>query len=70
MGTYGAVLTACRTDSFAMCGNFRRGDVIVEVDGALVRSIQDLSKVANRVSPCWTVTFIRGGERITSTFPG
>lgn len=69
-GAYGAVLTSCRTDGFAMCGNFRPGDVIVEVDGVPVRSIQNLSKVANRVSPRWTVTFIRGGEQVTSTFPG
>lgn len=69
-GAYGAVVASCRTDGFAMCGNFRRGDVIVVIDGAPVRSIQDLSKVANKVSPHWTVTFIRGGERVTSTFPG
>lgn len=69
-GTYGAVMASCRTDGFAMCGNFQRGDVVIEVDGAPVRSIQDLSRVANRVSPRWTVTSIRGGERVTSTFPG
>ncbi|MCJ2087629.1 PDZ domain-containing protein [Methylobacterium sp. E-005] len=70
VGTYGAVKASCQADGFAMCGIFQRGDVVVEVDGAPVRSIQDLGRVANRVSPRWTVTFIRGGERVTSTFPG
>lgn len=69
-GAAGAVVASCRTDGFAMCGNFRRGDVIVEVDGTPVRNIQDLSKVANKVSPRWAITFIRGGERVTSMFPG
>jgi S1-C subfamily serine protease len=69
-GAYGTVLTSCRTDGFAMCGNFRPGDVILQVDGASVRRIQDLSKVADRVSPRRTVTVIRGGVRVTSTFPG
>lgn len=56
-------------DGFAMCGNFQRGDAVVEIDETSVEDIQDLSKGSNKVGPRWAVTFIRSGERGTSMFP-
>jgi len=49
---------------------FRRGDVIVTVNEQVIAKTRDLEKAAGESSRTWTVTILRGGQRISAEFRG
>jgi serine protease Do len=65
-GPAGALVTGVSPGSGAEASGIQVGDVIVEVDGVAVRSIQDVAAQVRRHRPGDTVTIalLRAGERI------
>jgi Do/DeqQ family serine protease len=49
---------------------FRRGDVIVTVNEQPIAKTRDLEKAAGDSSRTWSVTILRGGQRISAEFRG
>jgi Do/DeqQ family serine protease len=49
---------------------FRRGDVIVTVNEQPIAKTRDLEKAAGESSRTWSVTILRGGQRISAEFRG
>ena len=49
---------------------FRRGDIIVSVNGREIEKTRDLDHAAGIPSPTWRVRIRRGGQQITAVFSG
>jgi Do/DeqQ family serine protease len=56
--------------SIAARYGFRRGDVIVTVNGEPIAKTRDLERAAGETTRAWTVTIVRGGQRISAEFRG
>jgi S1-C subfamily serine protease len=49
---------------------FRRGDIIVSVNGRDIDKTRDLDRAAQNPSPAWRIQMRRGGQQITAVFSG
>jgi Do/DeqQ family serine protease len=47
---------------------FRRGDIVVAINGERINRTRDLERLAKDVSRVWRVTILRGGQQITGNF--
>src|ERR1700736_2596078 len=57
-------------NSIAARYGFRRGDVIVMVNGEAIAKTRDLARAAGEATRTWSVTILRGGQRISAEFRG
>ena len=57
-------------NSIAARYGFRRGDVIVIVNGEPIAKTRDLERAAGEATRTWSVTILRGGQRISAEFRG
>jgi Do/DeqQ family serine protease len=57
-------------NSIAARYGFRRGDVIVMVNGEPIAKTRDLERAAGEATRTWSVTILRGGQRISAEFRG
>jgi S1-C subfamily serine protease len=57
-------------NSVAARYGFHRGDVIVMVNGEPIAKTRDLERAAGEASRTWSVTILRGGQRISAEFRG
>jgi Do/DeqQ family serine protease len=57
-------------NSIAARYGFRRGDVIVTVNGESIAKTRDLERAAGEATRTWSVTIVRGGQRISAEFRG
>jgi Do/DeqQ family serine protease len=57
-------------NSIAARYGFRRGDVIVTVNGEPIAKTRDLERAAGEASRTWSITILRGGQRISAEFRG
>jgi len=57
-------------NSIAARYGFRRGDVIVIVNGEPIGKTRDLERAAGEATRTWSVTILRGGQRISAEFRG
>jgi Do/DeqQ family serine protease len=47
---------------------FRRGDIVVAINGERINRTRDLERLARDASRVWRVTILRGGQQITGNF--
>ncbi|CAO4172342.1 putative periplasmic serine endoprotease DegP-like [Methylorubrum aminovorans] len=66
----GVAVTAVDDGSLAGRAGFRKGDVIVAVNGMPIASTKDLDRLTQRNLGLWEVAIKRGGEVLTSVFGG
>jgi Do/DeqQ family serine protease len=66
----GVAITNIADDGFAANVGFRKGDVIVEVNGQKIGRTSDLEKVARESSRLWRITVLRGGQQISVVLGG
>jgi Do/DeqQ family serine protease len=66
----GVAITNIADDGFAANVGFRKGDVIVEVNGQKIGRTSDLEKVAREPSRLWRITVLRGGQQISVVLGG
>lgn len=66
----GVAVTLVDEGSFAARAGFRKGDVIVAINGIPITSTKDLERATQRNSGMWEVSINRGGEVLTSVFGG
>jgi Do/DeqQ family serine protease len=57
-------------NSIAARYGFRRGDVIVMVNGEPIAKTRDLERAAGEAKRTWAITIVRGGQRISAEFRG
>jgi Do/DeqQ family serine protease len=57
-------------NSVAARYGFQRGDVIVTVNDQPIAKTRDLERAAGESTRTWTVTILRGGQRISAEFRG
>jgi S1-C subfamily serine protease len=60
----GVVIVDLEDDSAAASLGFAKGDIIREVNGAEIKSAEDLEKAASRRTRLWRFTFVRDGQTI------
>ncbi len=66
----GVVVLDVPDGSVAARYGFRRGDVVVSVNDQPIARTRDLEKAAREQSRAWSVTILRGGQRISAEFRG
>ncbi|WP_342148903.1 Do family serine endopeptidase [Methylorubrum sp. SB2] len=66
----GVAVSAVEDGSLANRAGFKKGDVIVAVNGMPVTSTKDLDRLTQRSFGLWEVSINRGGETLTSVFGG
>ncbi|WP_232630733.1 DegQ family serine endoprotease [Methylobacterium sp. Leaf118] len=66
----GVAISAVEEGSLANRAGFKKGDVIVAVNGTPVASTKDLDRLTQRSFGLWEVSINRGGEVLTSVFGG
>ena len=66
----GVVVIDVPDNSIAARYGFRRGDVIVIVNGEPIAKTRDLERAAGEATRTWSVTILRGGQRISAEFRG
>jgi Do/DeqQ family serine protease len=66
----GVVILEVQPGSPADSLGFRRGDVIVSVNGDGIDKTRELEQAATRQGATWRVQILRGGQRITAVFSG
>lgn len=66
----GVAVTAVEEGSLANRAGFRKGDVILAINGMPVPSTKDLERLTQRSLGLWEVSINRGGEVLTSVFGG
>lgn len=70
-GLQGAVVVDVGEGSVAReIGFFRKGDVIVAVNGEKVSQTSDLDRVASQPSRFWRITIVREGQTFSVAFGG
>ena len=57
-------------NSIAARYGFHRGDVIVTVNGEQIAKTRDLERAAGEALRAWSVTIVRGGQRISRELRG
>ena len=66
----GVVVLDIDTGSYASNIGFRRGDIIVSVNGKHIEKTADLDQIARQQSRTWRVIINRGGQQISAVFNG
>jgi Do/DeqQ family serine protease len=66
----GVAVSAVEDGSLANRAGFKKGDVIVAINGIPVASTKDLDRLTQRSFGLWEVSINRGGEVLTSVFGG
>jgi Do/DeqQ family serine protease len=66
----GVVVLDIDTGSYASNIGFRRGDIIVSVNGKHIDKTADLEQIARQQSRTWRVIINRGGQQISAVFNG
>jgi Do/DeqQ family serine protease len=66
----GVVILDIDAGSYASNVGFRRGDVIMAVNGEKIAKTRDLARAAETPSRTWRVIIRRGGQKISAVFNG
>jgi len=66
----GVAIAAVEDGSFAQRAGFRKGDVIVAINGATITSTKDFERIGRNSYGAWEVSINRGGEVLTSVLGG
>jgi S1-C subfamily serine protease len=66
----GVVILDIDAGSYASNVGFRRGDVIVAVNGEKIAKTGDLARITGAPSRSWRVILRRGGQQISAVFNG
>jgi Do/DeqQ family serine protease len=66
----GVVILDVDAGSYASNVGFRRGDVILSVNGERIGKTRDLARVADAPSRAWRVVIRRGSQQISAVFGG
>jgi Do/DeqQ family serine protease len=66
----GVVVLDVDNGSYASNLGFRRGDVIVSVNGTAIAKTQDLERATGTPNRSWNVIIRRGGQQISAVFNG
>jgi Do/DeqQ family serine protease len=66
----GVVIVDVDNGSYASNLGFRRGDVIVSVNGERISKTSDLVRATSAPSRAWRIKMHRGGQQITAVFNG
>ena len=66
----GVVVLDVDNGSYASNLGFRRGDVIVSVNGAEIAKTRDLERATGTPNRSWRVVIRRGGQQISAVFNG
>jgi Do/DeqQ family serine protease len=66
----GVVILDVDSGSYASNVGFRRGDIIVAVNGRRIERTRDLEEATRAQSRTWRVIIKRGGEQISAVFSG
>jgi Do/DeqQ family serine protease len=66
----GVVILNVQAGSPAESVGFRRGDIIVSVNGRDIEKTGDLDRAADTPNPQWRIQMRRGGQQITAVFSG
>ena len=66
----GVVIVGIENGSYADRFNFRRGDIIVAVNGERIGNTRELARVADRQAYSWRMVVRRGGRNIRVEFNG
>jgi S1-C subfamily serine protease len=61
------IVSDIRPNSSAAGVGFRRGDVIVDINGAKIDTTKRLADVAQQQASAWTLTIKRGDQTIRQT---
>jgi S1-C subfamily serine protease len=56
------------TDGSLAQNYFRRGDIVVSINGERINRTRDVERLARDPSRGWRVTIVRGGQQITGNF--
>jgi Do/DeqQ family serine protease len=68
--TEGVAITSVADGSTAQGIGFRKGDVVVSVNGQKIAKSGDLQKATDSGGHAWRVTIVRGGQQISVMFSG
>ncbi len=68
--TEGVVITGIVDGSTAQNIGFRKGDILLTVNGQKIAKSGDLEHVTNGGGHSWRVTLVRGGQQISVMFSG
>jgi Do/DeqQ family serine protease len=66
----GVVVVDVDNGSYASNLGFRRGDIIVSVNGAAIAKTHDLERATEQPSRSWQIVIRRGGQQISAVFNG
>jgi Do/DeqQ family serine protease len=66
----GVVILDVADGSYASNLGFRRGDIVVAVNGEKITQTRDLARAAERPQRTWRVVIRRGGRQISAVFGG
>jgi Do/DeqQ family serine protease len=68
--TEGVAITSVADGSTAQGIGFRKGDIVVSVNGQKIAKSGDLQKATDSGGHAWRVTIVRGGQQISVMFSG
>ncbi len=68
--TEGVIISELTDDAVAANVGFRKGDVIVAVNGQKILHTSDLAKATREPSRVWRVTLLRGGQQLSIAIGG
>jgi Do/DeqQ family serine protease len=66
----GVVVTDLADNAPAAGVGFRKGDIVLEVNGQKIARTSDLEKAARETSRLWRITVIRGGQQLSVVLGG
>ena len=66
----GVVILDVDAGSYASNVGFRRGDIIVAVNGEKIAKTRDLARLTGTPNRTWRVIIRRGGQQISAVFSG
>jgi len=66
----GVVVVDVDNGSYASNLGFRRGDIIVSVNGEHIAKTRELERATGTPSRSWRIVILRGGQQITAVFNG
>jgi Do/DeqQ family serine protease len=68
--TEGVAIVEVADGSTAQSLGFRRGDLVISVNGVKIASSRELERLANNPSRQWSLVILRGGQQINITLRG
>ena len=66
--TEGVVVLAVGDGSLAQSAGFRRGDIVLSVNGEKISRTHDLERATKDTTRTWHVTIVRGGQQLSRPF--